>query len=78
MANIKGLNILRTSLLIGLCGGVVAVGLDIDHLLRVWGLVEKGRALHPAALSIGLSVFVVSLSCLGGLLVKVVLRRARG
>jgi hypothetical protein len=59
------------ALFVGICGGIVGVLVDIDHLPMVWGG-EGSRALHtPLAIFAGI-VALYCLARLGGLLYKVV------
>jgi hypothetical protein len=60
----------------GICGGLVAVAIDIDHVSMFFGHPD-GRILHTPALVLAFAVSGYCLARLGGLLVGVVLRNKR-
>jgi hypothetical protein len=64
---------LRFALFLGLCGGLAAVLLDIDHIALVWGY-PVGRALHTPALILAGGVAVYCCARLGRLLPGLFLR----
>lgn len=63
----------KFALWLGLFGGAVNVLVDIDHSPVLWGG-KASRAFHPAIL-IGAGVIALCcLACIGGLLVRMVLK----
>ena len=72
-------NMVGIALLVGVLCGITAVLVDIDHLISFtlnWP-VTTSRFLHTPALIIGGIILIACIACIGGLLLKTLLRRKR-